>query len=106
MNPPNDILLTYNLYPHGTIEIGYESYRGGMSVGMRPLVARIQVTKDCGLYPDGWFPLHPQKSLIKIKSDILEGEISDTNRYILPKWILLDCYEYHWKLLYLKVVNE
>jgi hypothetical protein len=97
MNPPNDILLTYNLYPHGTIEIGYESYRGGMSVGMRPLVARIQIPKDCGNYPDGWFPLH--NSLGKIRGEFEREKIPNTEQHIIPKSILLECYRYHWEAL-------
>lgn len=103
MLAPKDILLSFDLYPQGKIEIGYEPSRGGMSVGMNPIIAKITIPTDCGLYPDGWFPLSSQKSATKIKSDILAEEISSTKRYILPKWILLDCYEYHWKILYLKV---
>jgi hypothetical protein len=98
VNPPNDILLTYNLYPHGTIEIGYESYLGGMSVGMRPLVARIQIPKDCGNYPDGWFPL-PQKSLHKIRGEFEKEKLQSSNQHIIPNSILLECFRYHWEVL-------
>lgn len=98
MNPPDKILLSYNLYPKGTIEIGYESYRGGMSVGATQIVARLQIPDDCGIYPNDWFPLHG--SLGKIKGDIEREKVGDTSFYCIPKWILLDCFSYHWEILW------
>lgn len=97
MNPPDNILLSYNLYPKGTIEIGYESYRGGMSVGTTRIVARIQIPEDCGAYPDGWFPIH--SSTTRIKKDIESESLSD-GTHLIPKSILLDCYSYHWEVLW------
>ena len=96
MNPPNNILFSYNLYPKGTIEVGYESYAGGMSVGAARIIGRIQIPKDCGNYPDGWFPIH--SSITKIKRDIESESMSD-GTCIIPKSILLDCYSYHWEVL-------
>lgn len=98
VNPPNNILLSYSLYPKGTIEIGYESYKGGMSVGTTQIVARLQIPEDCGSYPNGWFPLE-KKSMHSVKAE-LERELSkDGATLFLPSWILLDCYRYHWEVL-------
>lgn len=96
MNPPNNILFSYNLYPKGTIEVGYESYAGGMTVGIARIIGRIQIPEDCGNYPDGWFPIH--SSITKIKKDI-ESESLRDGTCIIPKSILLDCYSYHWEVL-------
>lgn len=98
MNPPDNILLSYNLYPKGTIEIGYESYKGGMSVGTTRIVARIQIPKDCGSYPDEWFPLE-KKSMHSLKSELERNLSKDGLNLHIPDWILLDCYRYHWEIL-------
>lgn len=96
MNPPNNILLSYNVYPKGTFEVGYESCNGGMTVGTSIIIGRIQIPEDCGSYPDGWFPIHG--SITKIKKDI-ESESLSNGAHIIPKSILLDCYSYHWEVL-------
>lgn len=98
MNPPDNILLSYNLYPKGTIEIGYESYKGGMSVGTTRIVARIQIPEDCGTYPDGWFPIH--NSFFKIKREFEEQKLRGEELFCIPKSIALDCYSYHWEVLW------
>lgn len=104
MNPPNSILLTYNLYPKGTIEIGYESHDGGMRVGTTSVVARIEIPEDCGNYPDGWFPI--RNSISKIKKNIEENKVGDTKSYYLPQEILLNCFSYHWELLWKKTKEK
>lgn len=100
---PKQIIFEYNLYPYGKFELAYPQERGGMKAGIDPRVGRIIIPKDFGLYPDGWFPIQREKSIIKIKSEFESSHIIDqdgSKKYFLPQWIQLDCYRYFWEKLH------
>ena len=77
-----------------------------MSVGTSPLMAKISIPEDCGLYPSSWFAL-TDRSAMKIFVEI-EKESIDTahgKQYFLNDKIMLDCYRYHWERLYWKSIE-
>jgi hypothetical protein len=94
---PDKILFSVSLYPKGFIHFGYGIRGGGMSVGTTPIMARLDVPSDCGTYPDGWFILDNFRSIIKIKNSFQEKD------NIVPEWLLLDCYRYHYEKLICKL---
>ena len=103
LEPDSSELLTYLIYPKGKLEFGRAKYQGGMQVGTLPLIARIDIPKDSGLYPNGWFPITTHKSFLKVKAEIERDDIKDvdgTKKHLLPQWLLLDCYAHHWEQLY------
>lgn len=103
---PTEIIREYCLYPKGTIQFGYGKHTG-MSVGTSPLMAKISIPEDCGLYPSDWFVL-TDRSAVKIFAEI-EKESIDTahgKQYFLNDKIMLDCYQYHWQKFYWEIYNE
>lgn len=90
---PDSILFSVPLYPKGYIHFGRGVYGGGMTVGTSPIMARLDIPSDCGDYPQDWFVVSYERSIIKIKNSFKE------NDNILPESLLLDCYRYHYELL-------
>ncbi len=89
-----DSIREFSLYPKGKILIGYEKPTG-QRVGTSALVCKLEIPPDCGLYPDGWFPVR-NKSMHSLVKEIESAGGS------IPQTILLDCYSYHWTDLYHK----
>jgi len=100
LKDPTEIIREYCLYPKGTIQFGYGKHTG-MSVGTSPLMAKISIPEDCGLYPSDWFVL-TDRSTIKIFAEIEKESIDTANgkQYFLNDKIMLDCYQYHWQKVY------
>ena len=102
--------LTYRLYPAGNLQIGRGKYSGGMMAGSpNTLMAKIDIPPECGLYPNGWFLVTTHKSTLRIKADVERDQIVDDvgkKCYLIPQWLMLDCYAYHWEKLYNEKKSE
>ena len=85
---PSSTMLTFPLLGGGRIEFGYGSDDGGMSVCTPPLMARITVTEGWGHYPDIWFCVGKDFSVMKLKSMFKENDAN-----FIPDWLRADCYE-------------
>lgn len=92
-NDPKEIMFSVPLYAGGYIHFGRGVYSGGMTVGTSPIMARFDIPIDCGSYPQGWFVVEKDRSIFKIKSFFKEKD------NMIPDWLLLDCYRYHYERL-------
>jgi hypothetical protein len=90
---PDKIMFTVPLYSGGCIEFGRGVYGGGMTVGTSPIMARLIIPKGMGEYPEGWFIVEKDRSIVKIQAEFKEKD------NFIPEWLLLDCYRYHYHKL-------
>lgn len=88
LKDPTHTLLTFPLLGGGKIEFGHAVPDDGMDGGTAPMMARISVSEAWGHYPDIWFCISKQYSVVKLKSLFKE----DSTNYI-PDWLRADCYE-------------
>lgn len=98
---PGKIFFTFPLYPSGTIQVAHQLSDGGMSVGTTRTIAKIQIPKELGSYPDDWFIISKDYSILKLKNEILSNKVmhEGTEKYFVPQSLLLQCYQYHWQQL-------
>ena len=69
-----------------------------MTAGTAPMMGRIQIPKHSGDYPEFWFVVGRQYSLIKLKTLFKQNEAN-----FIPDWLRAACYEGAYKKLLLEM---
>lgn len=87
----------------GFLHVGREIFGKGMQVGTPRLVARLEIPRELGDYPEGWFPLERDMSLLRLRKDFPDN---GTKGGYLTEWLLLACYRYHYEQLKSKVALQ
>ena len=98
-----NVKFTLEIYPYGKLFVGSLAYPTGMTTnGPKFDIGKIVIPKECGLYPNLWFPLDKFRSTIKLKEELMKQTIidGDQEKIFLPEWVLLCCFRTAWETLY------
>lgn len=81
----------YSLFAGGILKVRFKKQ------GWVGLEALIEV--DDPNYPNDWFDVCNVKSLLSFDKKMQSSKLSTEDKYMLPDWLLSECYFFHWRIL-------